>query len=675
MFIVASSQYIEQIIESLAVVIHENSQKIATEVSKNSNKSWCKIKFNFKDKEENFGINRIEKMFIIEFVVKIIINESDISITKKREYMMLMLRSLLSMFNLFEEGVTHSEKNSFVKLLDMITQLLLFLKVEFKQNTDEFLKIWTKKGLFVNKQNELELSDMVIKKLKETIDIAHEEQKTKDFLEKVREMIDNNDSEKNKKIIKMQTRVICESEFGLQKLNQKRKSILPSQGLFGTELETIITDQFIAQETFQNECKVIMNLILNNCHSSIVLNNFQKLLYVLLKMEEMTVFGVLTSFRMQNILNLTKKKSMTKIFGKTSRPQKSRITRFTDLTIPDYSESTLFNEKTVYKEQDIIPERKEDDLTSQIMFKKTIPEVNETSSLDSFTKRGFPNWLLSCLEIIRQSQVEPLVFKVLEFLYSMLDWEKSSTFMLSVRYNNMLYKDKRNYSSEGIFFIILTKLFNLMEVSAYNKVALDYFMSFVMENCEFVIKFIKKKLANCTARDFRQIASLWKNTSQMNSSTVRKLLGETVFDMLNYANREDPLVRNYFKNWLQYSQKNFYLIVNKLLKKLYLHTNMKLQRGVIVYNYLYRSESFNHQLRLLKAVFTNGGNSFINFIRKTKISEEFEVYDTNMNSILENFYKNPSKKYYSFILKLLLCYLLSKPNRDLHSQFLPETSS
>lgn len=39
MFIVASSQYIEQIIESLAVVIHENSQKIATEVSKNSNQS------------------------------------------------------------------------------------------------------------------------------------------------------------------------------------------------------------------------------------------------------------------------------------------------------------------------------------------------------------------------------------------------------------------------------------------------------------------------------------------------------------------------------------------------------------------------------------------------------------------------------------------------------------
>lgn len=613
-------------------------------------------------------------MFIIEFVVKIIINESDISITKKREYMMLMLRSLLSMFNLFEEGVTHSEKNSFVKLLDMITQLLLFLKVEFKQNTNEFLKIWTQKGLFVNKDKELELSDFVIKKLKETINMEKEEENTRVFLGKVREMIKNIDSEKNKKKIKMQTRVICESEFGLKKLNQKRRSILPSQGLFGTELETIITDQFIAQETFQNECKVIMNLILNNCHSSIVLSNFQKLFYVLLKMEEMTVFGVLTSFRMQNILSQTKKKSMTKIFGKTSRPQKSRITRFTDITIPDFAESTLFQHKQFYQEKDIIPENK-DEMTSQLLYKKTIPEVNETSSLDSITKRGFPNWLLSSLEIIRQSQVEPLVFKVLEFLYSMLDWEKSSTFMLSVRYNNMLYKDKRNYKNEGIFSIILTKLFNLMEVSAYNKIALDYFMSFVMENCEFVIRFIKKKLANCTARDFRQIASLWKNTSQMNSSTVRKLLGETVFDMLNYANREDPLVRNYFKNWLQYSQKNFYLIVNKLLKKLYLHTNMKLQNGVIVYNYLYRTESFNQQLRLLKAVFTNGGNSFINFIRKTKISEEFEVYDTNMNSILENYYANSSQNYYSFILKLLLCYLLSKPNKDLYSQFLPEIVS
>lgn len=38
-FIAASSQYIEHIIESLAVVIHENSQKIATEVSKKQSKS------------------------------------------------------------------------------------------------------------------------------------------------------------------------------------------------------------------------------------------------------------------------------------------------------------------------------------------------------------------------------------------------------------------------------------------------------------------------------------------------------------------------------------------------------------------------------------------------------------------------------------------------------------
>lgn len=40
-FIVASSQYIEQIIESLAVVIHQNSQKIATEISKKSRSSKC----------------------------------------------------------------------------------------------------------------------------------------------------------------------------------------------------------------------------------------------------------------------------------------------------------------------------------------------------------------------------------------------------------------------------------------------------------------------------------------------------------------------------------------------------------------------------------------------------------------------------------------------------------
>lgn len=38
-FIEASSQYIEEIIESLAVVIHENSQNIAFEISKAVDKS------------------------------------------------------------------------------------------------------------------------------------------------------------------------------------------------------------------------------------------------------------------------------------------------------------------------------------------------------------------------------------------------------------------------------------------------------------------------------------------------------------------------------------------------------------------------------------------------------------------------------------------------------------
>ena len=45
-FIDNSSNYIEEIIESLAVVIHENSQKIAKELSKIKNKSNFKTFLN-----------------------------------------------------------------------------------------------------------------------------------------------------------------------------------------------------------------------------------------------------------------------------------------------------------------------------------------------------------------------------------------------------------------------------------------------------------------------------------------------------------------------------------------------------------------------------------------------------------------------------------------------------
>lgn len=619
------------------------------------------------------GISQIEKMFIIEFVVKIIINESDISIMKKREYMLLMLRSLLSMFNLFEGGVTHSEKDSFVKLLDMISQLLLFLKTEFKIHTDKFLGIWTSKGLFLDKPSGLELSELVLKKLAESEEILNGRERKETFLKTLRDMMDNQGSKRH---VMMQTRVICESEYGMKKLNQKRRSILQNENPLGTGLDMMISDQFIATETFENECRVVFNLIINNCHSTIILNNFQKLICMLLQMEELTVFGVLSNFQMKNILSDAKERSSAlKPFSKNSRSHKSRITRFTDLTIPHFGSSSLFKDKSQYREKDFLDEDLTDPPAEGDMSKKKQPETVDAQSqldLSNLTKKGFPNWLLSCLEIIRQSDVEPLVFKVMEFLYFLLDWEKSSTFTLSVRYNNLLYKDRRNFAEEGIFPVILKRLFDLMEVSAYKKVGLNYFMSFVLENCDFVIQFIRKKLAQSTARDFRQIASLWKNTSQLNSTTIRKLLSETVFDMLNYADREDPLVRNYFKNWLQFSQKNFYLIVNKLLKKLYLHTNMKVVRGRIVYNYLYRTEQFQSLLRLLKSVLTNGGNSFINFIRKTQISSEFEVYDTEMNTILNGFYGNASKKYYAFIVKLLLCYLLSHPNQDLFSQFISE---
>lgn len=616
-------------------------------------------------------MSRIEKMFIIEFVVKIIIKESDIGITKKRVYMLHMLRSLLSMFNLFEDGVTHAEKSSFEKLLDMLTQLLLFLKTEFKQNTDSFLETWTQKGLFAHAHEGLQLSETVLRKLQQTSLLREDQRAQNEFLDQIRKMIRRGEAKKQTQSLKMKTRVICESEMGLKKLTQKRKSLLGSEGLFGTELERIISDQFIAKETFDNECRVVFNLILNNSQSAIILKNFQKLIYMLLKMEELTVIGVLTSFRMRTVLESGHQKKASRIFSKINRAQKSRITRFTNLNIPNFDPKSQVHEESPEAPPEAPPEPDKDE---QVLAKKQLPEYTDTT-IDLLTKKGFPEWLLTCLEIVRHSRSESLLYRVMEFLYSMIDWEKSSLFTLSVRYNNLLYRDSANYAQSGIFWEVLVRLFDLMEISAYKKTALNYFMSFVMENCEFVIGFIRHKLANSTARDFRQIASLWKNTFQQNSSTVRKLLGETVFDMLNYADAEDPLVRNYFKNWLQYSQKNFYLILNRLLKKLYKQTNMKLQNGRIVYNFLFRTAKFSELLRLLRSVFSNGGNLFLNFIRKTHISEEFDVFNVEMNAILRGFFHDQSKKYYSFMLKMLLCYLLSEPSSDLHAHFLKDCNA
>ena len=640
-------------------------------------------------------------MFIIEFVVKIIINESDISISKKREYMLLMLRSLLSMFNLFEGGVIHSEKKNFEKLMDMISQLLLLLKTQFTAEMDSFLSYWQEKGLLKEIGEHFELSNItqeILQKMGEEEGAIDPEERAR-FCESIRDLIRNAETNTPNPL---RTRVVCETDSGLLKMDRGRRSIINMpESLIDQEqsdLKEILRKQFISQEVFHNETKVVMNLVVGNRNSTILVDNFQKLFFMLLKMEEFTLQGVLMNFRMRNVIKPQQKQPRVS----HKRTKRNRITRFTSLMIPKGLEADLLQysnkkqRKPSLQQSNFIPRNTQPtqeqvenqfntnpsprmNLESEIQLdqvprmprnlvftKQDIPESGGLYQDFGFQGERLPNWLAGCLTIASCSQTDPLVFYSLEFLYTMLDWEEVLTHSLAVRYNNFLYKEKMHFQEKGVFTKLLKRIFDLMEVNAYKKIAINYFLSFVLENCEFVVKFVKKKLRSETARDFRQIASLWKHTSHIKSSKVRLCLQETVFDMLNYSDKEDPLIRNYFRNWLQFSENNFILIVDNLLKKLYQHTNMQLQNGQIVYNFLYNTRTFDRLLKLLKSVFVYGGNLFIQFIRKFSISSEFETFNIEIDTILGSLFQNYSKKYYVFILKMLLMYLLADPNKDLY---------
>lgn len=648
-FINESSQYIEEIIESLALVIHENSQKIAREISQGNGGD---------------GEKRIEKMFIIEFVVKVIINESDISITKKREYMLLMLRSLLSMFNLFEGGVLFNETKSFIRLLDIIDQILILLKNQFIESMEEFKNNWMNSRLFVEKGGQLIMSETVKDKIKANSLVTESSNKYFDSI--IEKMILNKNSDNEK----FRTSVICESKEELKKLDEKRKSMMPSQNLIKDIVEDILQKEFITGEIFDNECKVIINLFIKNSDSIVVSENFNKLNFILVKMEEFTLEGVLTHFNLSKII-MNHNQKISNFRGKA---HKSRITRFTNLSIPNEEEKnySLFKLRSGFKADEFITKRNTEEIlddnygvVNNFEKKKEPVKMEQENSNETIF---YPKWLLACLKIITVSQHENLIFNSINFLYSLIDWESISSFPLAVKYNNLLYKQTSHFDKNGLFSVLVSKLFDLMEVNAYKNIALNYFLNFVIENCSFVIEFVKDKLRSDRARDFRQIAGLWKHPNIMKSSMFRKLLEESVFDMLHYSDIEDPLIRNYFRNWLQFSEKNFIIIVNKILKKLYLHSNMKLIGKDLVYNVMFNTQTFDKLLRLLQAVFSYGGNSFLNFVKKTEILEEFEVYDTEMNSLLSNLYVYESKKYFSFIAKLMLCYLLAKPNNQIYTE-------
>lgn len=641
-------------------------------------------------------------MFIIEFVVKIIINESDISIAKKREYMLLMLRSLLSMFNLFQVGVISTEKKNFEKLLDMISQLLLLLKTQFSAEIDQFLKYWKENGLLTESNKHFQLSELArdtLSKMGNSEGNLDFEERSK-FCTSIKNLIKNSETNHPEPL---KTRIVCESDSGLLNKDIGRRSIINIQGSEIEQglLKEILKKQFISQEVFDNETKVVMNLVIGSKNSSILVDNFKKLFFMLMKMEEFTLQGVLMNFRMRNVMGTEKKQP--KIPNKNRK--RNKITRFTSLCIPKdlkkelMSYNTNVKRRSTINKSNIIPRNiqppeekfgnqystnpspeifmesgiKLDDVptmpapTNLVFNKQSEPDLGGMFDEFGFEVDLLPNWLTGCLTIGSQSQNDPLVFYSLEFLYMLLDWDDVLSYSLAVRYNNFLYRQKHHFTENGIFTMLLKRIFDLMEVNAYKKIALNYFLSFVLENCDFVVKFVKKKLRSETARDFRQIASLWKLTSHIKSSKVKLCLQETVFDMLNYSDKEDPLIRNYFRNWLQYSENNFILIVDNLLKKLYLHTNMQVQNGRIVYNYLYNTRTFDRLLKLLKSVFVYGGNLFLHFVRKFSISPEFETFNAEIDAILGGIFSNSSKKYYVFIVKMLLIYLLADPNKDLYS--------
>jgi len=255
---------------------------------------------------------------------------------------------------------------------------------------------------------------------------------------------------------------------------------------------------------------------------------------------------------------------------------------------------------------------------------------------------------------------EFISYSALKFLFSLFDFESKYPTISS--YNQIIYGQKRNYEAGGACWIIMAKIVDLVEIYDFKKLALAFLFKFFRFNLGFVSRYLLNLLKQRNAEGFKSVSLLWHATSHYTNSDCRLVLQDTVFEMLTFVEIKDPLIKNYFKNWLTQSQDNFIIILDAVLKDIIKYTNWNFnEKKEIVYKVPYDCEKFLMSLSNLSTIFNYSTTNFVHYIQTFTITPEFEFYDNEMNILLAQYFNvSEQKKYLYFIIKIFLRYLIGQ---------------
>lgn len=264
-------------------------------------------------------------------------------------------------------------------------------------------------------------------------------------------------------------------------------------------------------------------------------------------------------------------------------------------------------------------------------------------------------WLSLNIDVM-DNNYEMLSYQALKVLYSMFELESQNKVIFA--YNRFIYGNKTHYFEGKICWSIMEKVVDIVEISDFKNLALNFFFKFIKLNLSFVSRFLLNLLAKKSPAEFKKVAILWKSTSRFYNSDCRLILQDTVFEMLSYVDINDPLIRNYFKNWLMESKDNFSIIIDSVVKDINKYTNWKIEDDSVLYVVPFDCDLLLKSLKNLNIIFNNSTAHFIHYIINTQINPEFDFYNEELNIVLKKHFNMPHNTYLFLIIKICARYLI-----------------
>lgn len=271
-----------------------------------------------------------------------------------------------------------------------------------------------------------------------------------------------------------------------------------------------------------------------------------------------------------------------------------------------------------------------------------------------------PRWINYLFELIG-NDYEIISYQSLKFIYFLFFKQKNYQ-----QITKFIFNKKEYYEKNKICWVMIEKIIELLEISGFRSLVLNYISRFIYYNIKFVSNYILQLLNKKTAIEFRKVSLLWKATGKSKNDDFTLILKDTVFKMLGFIRFNDPLIRSYFKDWLLESQNNFSIVLNNVFKEIIDYTDWVKKKGKIFYNKNFDCESFLKSLDNLDIVLEYGKINFLHYMKNNSIPDYFEIYNIEIDQFTNKkllFEKNST--YIYFLIKILVRYLLGHLNDEI----------